>query len=440
MVKRYRTAFLIFLVFIVVVCSVFVYAAVGCRLNNPDQDIARVFPESSNYRTHFVRIAERGGEKLFKELERRLGERWDPVWETADVPYAYYEVLKGQKRIGWVFGANQGYPGADNAQIILVTDENGRIRELFFQKLPSLEKEKFQNRDFYRQFVGLTIQHFYIYEALKKRKDAQKFPSIFDPVGRLRDPSKKEHEGFKKILRGVKKVLLLFDEFWSEKKIDKDEVFRKVERTIESSGEVVYPKEPLKVAKRFFEDSSKVICELLSPRDGGEEFVEEFRKRVGGEPDDGRDGSPLLSVALVYGTQNYEKEFVRGELLGYLLFLPSVKEGENEFMTVAVDEKGKIRGFSHATPSLNGLLERVKGMSLTNFYVNEAFERLGVGGGKVDRLGAILESASDKKVELKKRLNDIKKALVLIDEFYLNNYYKKEKVFKLVEEYLKKKR
>ena len=108
---------------------------VPCQLNNPDQDTLRLFPDRTNYRTEFIRTDEvgdkrgLGGEALYKELERRLGDKWDPIWETKDIPYVFYEILKGPDRIGWVFGANQGWPGADNSQLMIAFDLDGRMRE-----------------------------------------------------------------------------------------------------------------------------------------------------------------------------------------------------------------------------------------------------------------------------------------------------------------------
>ena len=37
------------------------FAAVGCDLNDPDRDVARLFPESTGYKTDYVSIKDRGG-------------------------------------------------------------------------------------------------------------------------------------------------------------------------------------------------------------------------------------------------------------------------------------------------------------------------------------------------------------------------------------------
>ena len=73
---------------------------VPCQLTHPDPDSLRLFPERTNYRTEFLRIDEVGdkrgvgGEKLYRDIEIRLGDKWDPVWETKDIPYVFYELLK----------------------------------------------------------------------------------------------------------------------------------------------------------------------------------------------------------------------------------------------------------------------------------------------------------------------------------------------------------
>ena len=95
-----------------------------CQLPKPDQDTLRLFPDRTNYRTEFIRIDEQGdrrgtgGETLYRDFEKRLDDKWDPVWEPKDLPYVFYEILKGPDRVGWIFGANQGWPGADNCQIM----------------------------------------------------------------------------------------------------------------------------------------------------------------------------------------------------------------------------------------------------------------------------------------------------------------------------------
>jgi len=207
---------------------------VPCQLTNADQDTLRLFPERTNYRTEFIRTDETGdsrktgGEALYRELEKRLGDKWDPIWETKDIPYVFYEILKGPDRIGWVFGANQGWPGADNSQLMFAFDLDERIKEFYYQKLPSFEKEKLQTKEFYSQFIGLTLEHFYVHEQLVNLAVKDKDNLALDMVNAIEDPTQKEHEGFQKTLRGMKKVLVYLDDFKFNNKIKKSEVFEKV--------------------------------------------------------------------------------------------------------------------------------------------------------------------------------------------------------------------
>lgn len=179
------------------------YAAVGCTLNNPDRDIKRLFPEATNYKTEFITIAERGGEDLAKEIEAKLKDKLEPTYESLDVPYAYYIVLKGKDTIGYVHGVNQKgtYGGM---QIILATDPNGVIVDCYYQKITSPESGNFKDKKFTVQFIGLTLADFYQQDMSKK----------------IKDPSKKSYEDYLATLRGIRKNLILHDEFMLKNKYD----------------------------------------------------------------------------------------------------------------------------------------------------------------------------------------------------------------------------
>jgi len=176
-------------------------AAVGCTLNDPDRDIRRVFPESTGYKTSFITVKERGKEELWKEIEEKLGDKLDPVYEAEDVPYSYYTVLKGKEVIGRMHGVNQKgtYGGM---QLILATDLEGKIVEFYYQKISSPESRKFRDKSFTKQFLGLTLEDFY------KGK-----------LG-IEDPSDKSHEDFEATLRGIKKNLILLDAFMLDNRYD----------------------------------------------------------------------------------------------------------------------------------------------------------------------------------------------------------------------------
>lgn len=196
--------------FVLIGCSIIFmsnvsFAAIGCTLNDPDRDIQRLFPQSTGYKTEFFTIQENGGEKLKKEVEEKLGDTFDPVYESLDVPYSYYIVLKGKDVIAYVHGVNQkGIYGT--IQIILATDLSGKIVGFYYQKISSPEADKFRNKSFTGQFLGLTLEDFY-------RSNDQG-----GKVAAIKDPTKSNFDDFKATIRGTKKNLILLDTFILHKK------------------------------------------------------------------------------------------------------------------------------------------------------------------------------------------------------------------------------
>ena len=166
------------------------WAAVGCSLNDPDRDVKRIFPESTGYKTTFVTIKEKGGEALKKEVEEKLQDKLEPVYENLDVPYAFYTVLKGKDSIGYIHGVNQKgkYGGM---QLIVATDLFGKIVDFYYQKMSSPEAGKFMNTKFTSQFKGLTLDDF-----------------IKGNIS-VNDPSANSPEDFRATLRGLRKNMIL---------------------------------------------------------------------------------------------------------------------------------------------------------------------------------------------------------------------------------------
>ena len=190
--------------FVALVGAQSVFGAVGCTLNNPDRDIKRLFRKATNYKTEFISIEEHGGEELAKEIEAKLKDKLEPRYESLDVPYAYYTVLSRKETIGYVHGVNQkGMYGG--LQLILATDPNGKILDFYYQKISSPESKRFRDKQFTKQFVGLTLAEFYKQDLTKK----------------IKDPSKKSAEDYLATLRGLKKNLILHDEFKLNNTYDK---------------------------------------------------------------------------------------------------------------------------------------------------------------------------------------------------------------------------
>ncbi len=171
------------------------FAAVGCDLNDPDRDVARLFPGSTGFKTSYLSIKEKGGEALLKKVEDRLGDKFTGLYETIDVPYTVYTVTKDGKVAGYIHGVNQKgtYGGI---QVFLALDPKGVVTGFYFQKLTSRYGKQLRSPEFARQFVGLSL------------KD-------FPPAGypELKNPAPEAEKDFKAALRGVKKNLVLMDEF-----------------------------------------------------------------------------------------------------------------------------------------------------------------------------------------------------------------------------------
>ncbi len=107
------------------------WGAVGCDLNDPDRDVARLFPESTGYKTIYTSILKKGGEKLLSTVETRLGDKFHGIYETIDVPYTIYEIYANKKKIGYIHGVNQkGQFGG--IQVFVVLDLEGTHKGLLY--------------------------------------------------------------------------------------------------------------------------------------------------------------------------------------------------------------------------------------------------------------------------------------------------------------------
>jgi len=190
-----------------------ILAAVGCSLNDPDRDIKRIFPQSTGYKTDFISIEERGGLELKNEIEDKLKDKLNDSFESLDVPYAYYTVLKGKEIIGYMHGVNQkGMYGG--MQLILATDLNGIIVKFYYQRLSSPEAKQFRAEPFLDSFNGLSLADFYRHDANAGGEGVE------DKIAQIEDPSDKSHLDFEATLRGIKKNLILHDEFILKNKYD----------------------------------------------------------------------------------------------------------------------------------------------------------------------------------------------------------------------------
>jgi len=194
--KRETFAIIVSTLFTLVFVSVLI-SAVACSLTDPDRDIKKLFPQSTGYKTDYVSIKDRGGEELAKAIEERLGDKLEPVYESIDLPYTIYTVLKGKEVVGYVHGVNQkGIFGL--LQVILAIDTTGKILKFYYQKISSPEAKKFTAPSFCDQFKGLTLADFY---------------TGSEKVSKIKDPSQNSHNDFLATMRAVKKNLIILDKF-----------------------------------------------------------------------------------------------------------------------------------------------------------------------------------------------------------------------------------
>lgn len=181
-----------------------VSGAIGCDLNDPDRDVARLFPKSTGFKTIYTSIKQKGSEKLVDIVETRLRDKnHRDYWGLYD-SYTIYEVFTGKKKIGYIHGVNQKgrYGGL---QVFLVLDLGGTIKDFYIQKMNSQHAAKFRDATFGKQFVGLTIKDF-DQEHINYGEASGKVAAIKNPV-----PS--ERIDFTAILKAVKKNLILMDVF-----------------------------------------------------------------------------------------------------------------------------------------------------------------------------------------------------------------------------------
>jgi hypothetical protein len=180
------------------------WAAVGCDLNDPDRDVARLFPESTGYKTIYTSIAQKGGAGLLARVEGRLGDKFHGIYETIDVPYTIYEIFDGKKKIGYIHGVNQkGQFGG--IQVFLVLDLDGRIKSFYIQKMTSQYAGKLRDKSFGKQFVGLMIKDFDQYDVPSGKASGK--------VETVKNPAPEAEADFRAALRATKKNLILMDEF-----------------------------------------------------------------------------------------------------------------------------------------------------------------------------------------------------------------------------------
>lgn len=179
-------------------------AAVGCDLNNPERDVPRLFPESTSYQTVYFSIATQGGAPVLKRIEHRLGASYLPLYAPIDVPYTRYEIYRDKKKIGYIHGVNQkGQFGG--IQLFIAQDLTGRVKTFYLQKITGAAASKFRETNFAKKFQGITLKDFDSYDPVRGKGTGK--------LAHIPNPSPELETDFYGILRGLKKNLVLMDEF-----------------------------------------------------------------------------------------------------------------------------------------------------------------------------------------------------------------------------------
>lgn len=178
-------------------------AAVNCELNYPASDVARLFPESDNYKTSYFSFAKLGGEPLLRKVEARLG-GVTALYAPLNVPYTLYEIYKKDKKIGYIHGVNQkGQFGV--LEVFVSLDLNGTIKAFYIQRIAGQWSNKFTAPKFGKQFIGLSLRDFEQYDPVSGKGSGK--------VAAIDNPAPTAVTDFFGLLRAVKKNLVLMDEF-----------------------------------------------------------------------------------------------------------------------------------------------------------------------------------------------------------------------------------
>jgi hypothetical protein len=196
-----------------------VFAAIGCTLSNPAEDLKYLFPEMTSYKENLEEFPKlRDGEKVFQSLRNRLGSDLDPIYETYETPYTVYSVYQGKTRIGIVHGVNVPGKGGVIQVFLFTSPDTGAIRKFFFQRLESPAAGALRDKAFRNQWEGLTLADFYkhdYYEAVSPGDAA-------DKVGRMKAPrvGAAGKPDYLATLRGIRKNLILLDIFIYDRRFE----------------------------------------------------------------------------------------------------------------------------------------------------------------------------------------------------------------------------
>jgi hypothetical protein len=200
---RYAYAFLLTLLMLGIY-ALPSWAAVGCDLNDPDRDVPRLFKESTGYKSVYLTIRQKGGEALLHRIEARLGEKYLALYVPLDIPYTLYEVYHGDRKVGYIHGVNQkGQFGG--IQVFIAQDLNGKVKSFYIQKITGRSALKFRDAKFAGKMVGLSLRDFDTFDPATGKGTGR--------LAQLQNPAPEMETDFYGVLRGLKKNMVLMDEF-----------------------------------------------------------------------------------------------------------------------------------------------------------------------------------------------------------------------------------
>lgn len=195
------------------------YAAVGCTLSNPAEDLKYLYPEMTSFKEELKNLDTiPEGKKLYQDLKDRLLSDLDPVYETFETPYTLYLVYQAETVIGVVHGVN--VPGRGGViQVFLSTDpKSGEIRNFFFQRLESPVAKDLRKKEFREQFKALTLADWYKHDYYQVSGAS----TTQDRVAKIQAPalSADGKIDYDASLRGIRKNLILLDIFFYSRQFE----------------------------------------------------------------------------------------------------------------------------------------------------------------------------------------------------------------------------
>jgi hypothetical protein len=176
-------------------------AAIGCDLNYPDRDVARLFPGSARYTTKYFSLTQ---DELTTVLAG-LGKQFQAIYEPLNVRYTLYEIYdKNDKKIGYIHGVNQkGQFGG--IQVFIVQDLAGTMSLLYIQKITGMSAAKLRDNSFCKQFQGVSLKDFNSFDPVTGKGTGN--------IAAIRNPAPDMETDFYSVLRALKKNLILMDVF-----------------------------------------------------------------------------------------------------------------------------------------------------------------------------------------------------------------------------------